>query len=145
MLAFMAVGTSFIKYSEFYNVEKGVLSHKTMLVVKEIIDRKEKEIGRRPTIAYYKDSEKGEHIMTSAVAGTKYWSSQAGMTPEMEASQERDIFDRKPDFIVINKNEVLFRHRLEKAGYMPVIVYEPWPGRHYEGEGDMYLYEYPSP
>lgn len=128
LLVIVAINSTYIKYSEFYHVRSDYEMNKQLDKVAYIINQKEKELGRRPTLSYYYMGEKGEHILTNAVAGGRYWSVQAGMTPRMLDLHEQEIFSKRPDFIIVEASDTLHTKKLEENGYEKVLTYELNPG-----------------
>lgn len=126
IIALLAWSTAFCKYSEFYHIDREQESRSEMERVAQVINSRQKKTGLRPTISYYHASERGEHILTDAVAGHRYWSLQAGMTPEMMASYEQELFTGRPDFIIVKNDEEKLKLRLAESGYKARIEYAPW-------------------
>lgn len=126
IIAMLAWSGAFIKYSEFYHIDREQRSKEAMERVAEVINDRQRQTGKRPTLSYYNASERGEHILTDAVAGTRYWSLQAGMTPSMLKDHESELFAKKPDFIIVEGRQKELRKKLEEAGYEPRIEYAPW-------------------
>lgn len=127
VLGVLAIVTTHYIYSEFYYTERDRESHKTMQTISSIINSYEKEHGKRPTISFYGTDDKGEDILTNAIAGTRYWSLQAGMTDEMIRHHREDVFVDRPNFIVIKQDDKEYCEMAEANGYKLVYVYSPWP------------------
>lgn len=142
VIAFLAFSSSFNSDDEFYLTSNDREMGRTLEKVAYIVNAREKELGRRPTLSYYHSGEKGEHILTNAVAGTRYWSVQAGMTPEMMREHEKEIFLKHPDFVIIKESEKERIEKLEADGYVHVYSYELSPGIFAPGTDVSCLYLY---
>lgn len=123
ILVIVTIVTTFNIYSEFYFSERDRKSSEEMEKVAYIINQREEQTGKRPTITFYQNSDRGEDIGTNAVAGTKYFAEQAGMTEEMERRHREDIFEMMPDFVVVKIEDEELGKRLEGAGYRMVREY----------------------
>lgn len=141
-LAFVAILTTHYVNSEFHHTDVDIKRHENLNRAAAIINSFEIQAGRRPTITNLKKGEAGEHIPTNAVAGTKYYAYQSGMTEEMEERHIEEVFSSHPDFVIIKLKELDLRQRLEKEGYKLQLVYtgNPHPNPA-ESEPDcLYLY-----
>lgn len=125
-LGLVTLITTFYQYSEFNNPvrDRKALAEKEKVAF--IINTREKEIGRRPTIVYYNTWDKGEHVKTNAVAGIKYWAAQGGMTEDMTAEHEKDIQQNNPDFVIIERKDKIRLDKIKQWGYVCVLEYNPW-------------------
>lgn len=141
IIAMLSWSDAFIKYSEFYHIDRERKAKTAMERVAEAINTRQRLTGQRPTLSYYMASEHGEHILTDAVAGTRYWSLQAGMTPAMLQAHERELFANKPDFIIVESQKTDLRKKLEVAGYEPRTEYSPWGFEEGEEPEEYILYE----
>lgn len=112
-------------YSEHAYGYRDKLSYDDVAKMVELINEKERQLGRKPAIAYYFEYEKGEHILTNALPGNKYWSLQAGMTDDMFRQMKEGLFYKKPDFVVIGEKAVPQQKELEEAGYKLVLIFTP--------------------
>lgn len=95
--------------------------------VADIINKRELELGRRPTIVFYEGWDSGETIETNAIAGAKYWCKQVGMTPAMLKRHLEDPIKDKPDFIVVYEHNKDIQKKLKEIGYESVLRYHPRP------------------
>lgn len=122
-LAFVAILTTHYLYSEFHHTGIDTLRYNTLSSVGDIINEYEIQKGRRPTITNLLKQESGEHIMTNAIAGTRYYAYQSGMSPEMEEKHIKDVFELHPDFVIVRESEHEIRRKLTENGYKLVKVY----------------------
>lgn len=138
LLAVMVLISTTYIYSEFYFAENYRLGYQNMKKVAAIINAREIQMGRRPTITFYKCGDWGESMETNAVAGTRYFAAQLAMTPGMLHRHRDDIITQHPDFVVAFEDEANF---LENYGYVPVLKYMP---RYWATEPEEFriLYEY---
>lgn len=115
------------RYSEVYFTGRDTLIQKNFSVVRNIINAREKALGRRPTITYLNGFDYGDDVGTNAVAGTRYWAPQLGMTPEMMGYHIEEVFSNKPDFVVICIEDEDLIKRLEDTGYVRLMTYDQHP------------------
>lgn len=139
ILALLTIISVNYRYSLFNYPERDRLVNNSKIEIAEIINKEELLNGQRPTILYYECIDFGEHILTNAVAGTKYWAFQAGMTDEMIKAHKYAIIKDTPDFIIIEsigvKNNIREIERItnekakewNKLGYKLVNTYNPLP------------------
>ena len=131
ILSIITLYTTFCKFSEFYDVERAKRYNEAMLESAAVINNLESKMGRRPTLAYFMESEKGDHLLTNAVAATRYWSLQAGMTPEMLDRHKTEILSSRPDVIITRDSNTSegdsIRSLLEGVGYKKELSYTPLP------------------
>lgn len=113
-------------YSEFsYSIKYKQVKAQRQIVA-DIINEREKQIGRRPTLVFYYTFDTGEHIPTNVIPGIRYWAYQYGMTEEMETQHKNEILTKKPDFIIIGQDNKIGREMLNEHGYRLVYTYDPW-------------------
>lgn len=127
------------RYSFFYHTRRDALVNESKEHIAKIINHTEFETGERPTITYFECLDLGEDILTNAVAGTKYWALQAGMTDAMRHHHKNDILLKKPDFIIIEEVikpqdkidiETISSQKAaewKRLGYSIVYTYDPLP------------------
>lgn len=127
ILAFIAGITTHYIYSELHYSVRDKKIAEQFEAVASVINSRERATGRKPTLAYHNVGDRGEHIATNAIAGTKYWAMQSGMTEEMERHHDEDIFVDKPDFVIIpSLDDDTYGKRLEANGYRLMLTYEAW-------------------
>lgn len=113
--------------SEFHYPIRDRIANINLRNMGALINERERQLGRKPTLAYMETFDRGEHILTNAVAGTKYYSIQYGMTKEMLLEYESEIFKVNPDFIITGLEQKEARAKLEAKGYECVLIFDPWP------------------
>lgn len=77
-----------------------------------------------PRIAHYHTIEFGESVESGANPGIKYWSTQLGATPEMEAMQEKEVAEGKANVVILQPTETSMRRHLESIGYIDALAYD---------------------
>lgn len=127
IIAIQAIFSTSYIYGGLYYSTRDLQALNIKKKVETIINSAENRIGRYPTLVYLNTWEKGEHINTNAVAGTKYWAPQYGMTEQMESEYYNDIFTKTPDFIIICIEEKELIKKLKDTGYVEMLEYQPWP------------------
>lgn len=131
ILGIIALSTTFYYASEFHFAKENILANRRIGEASRIIKETGDSLGRNPTITYLHTNDRGEHIGSNAVAGTKYWAEQAGMTNEMRFRHKNDIYEYRPDFVIVEEgdDDATFQKdtsRLETSGYEKVIAYYPY-------------------
>lgn len=79
--------------------------------------------GKPPRISYMVLMDRGEHIGSGALPGTKYWAHQNGSTQEMHLRNIEDVFVERPEFVVVDRDNKKLIDRLEQSGYEHVLNY----------------------
>lgn len=129
-------------YNELRYPKRDLVVLAELKKVAYIINEKERQTGRRPTIAYFNIYDMGDHILTNALPGTKYWALQLGMTEDMLKQYEEDILYRKrPDFVITGDKEIESQEQLESNGYHRRLIYQFRPPTKTEAPWILYLYE----
>ena len=84
----------------------------------------------KPRIIYYNTCTAGFGVPVESLPGCKYWTSQSGSTPQMDADQLQAIKNRQADFVFSLKdydNPALFDslgyHRHDNASALPMLLY----------------------
>lgn len=84
---------------------------------------------KKPTIIFYETPDHGYGILSDALPGSKYWTTQIGATEEMKNHQLLDIKSGKSDFIMtddvyspIEDKE----HIITESGYHLCYTYKTW-------------------
>ena len=140
ILALLVTAVTHYIYSELHYPQRDNKVLAVYYKISDIINEAERNTGRRPTIVFYKDWDRGEHVKARALPGVKYWAIQAGMTEEMYREQEEDIFNKRPDFVIVNKSERKALQRIRENNYIEMLEYYPYPN-FTDGIGTCILFE----
>lgn len=146
IVGLMAIIVTFYIYSEHAYGFRDKMGYESVGKMVAVINEREQRLGRKPTIVFYKDYEKGEHLRTNALPGMKYWSLQAGMTDEMFRQFKEDLFSKKPDFVITSEQALPEREELEEAGYRLVLIYTPiysFSGQNFPNSC-LYMFDHPK-
>lgn len=126
MLALLAVINANFIYGEFFYTKRDREISREINSVTAIINEREKQLGRPPTVVYRLFTQREEVVQTNALPGARYWFLQNGMTEEMLKQHDEDIFKYLPDFVIVKDGmDEIFEKRLESAGYQVIKIYEP--------------------
>lgn len=135
MLGVLAVLLTHYYYSEMHFPGRDRASLEKRQHVGALINAEQQRLGRKPTLMYYHTSDFGEHTLTDAVAGARYWSVQHGMSDGMMKAHDAELREKHPDIVIIkeeDKEELDSVLRKEgyhlKEKYMPLEVL--YPGQH---------------
>lgn len=146
IVGLMTIIVTFYIYSEHAYGLRDKMGYESVGKMVAVINEREQRLGRKPTIVFYKDYEKGEHLRTNALPGMKYWSLQSGMTDEMFRQFKEDLFSKKPDFVITSEEALPERKELEEGGYRLVLIYTPiysMPGQNFPNSC-LYMFDHPK-
>ena len=116
----IAINGLLLNHFEFKPVERAKVETAAKEKVDILIGDFIKENDRHPTIAYLYLCDSGFGMKNEVVAGSKYWSFQAGFTYEMALEHISEIFRKHPDVVVVERNEKEIRDSLERHGYVEI-------------------------
>lgn len=125
IIAFLALISIHYIYGELHFPLEDKRAGKQLLKVAEVFNNKEKELQRPPTITFLNTEENGELVYTNVLPGIKYWSTQSGITDEMREEQEKDLFEKRPDFVIIRRMDKESAKKLESHDYSFYLQYNP--------------------
>ena len=115
-----------VDYAEFQYPKNALARQESLDRIKRVLVQRSREKGAPATISFVRVMDRGEHISSGSLPGTKYWALQNGSTMAMRKANIEDVFKNRPDMVITDSRMTEYRKRLEGEGYTHLFDYHPY-------------------